>query len=95
MQSMLLRRAEMLTQQWKREGFKEGFKEGRQEGRQEGLQEGKAALLMRLLERRFGTLPDWARDRIRTGESAALDEWSLRVFDAESLEDVLRSTRAT
>ena len=82
MQSMLVERAKALTQQWKQEG--------KQEGKLEGIQEGMAALLMRQLERRFGPLPDWARERIQTGEPAALDEWALRVLDAERLEDVLR-----
>ena len=35
-----------------------------QEGRQEGRQEGEAALLQRQLARRFGPLPEWARERL-------------------------------
>jgi hypothetical protein len=66
-----------------------GRQEGRQQGRQEGRQEGEAALLRRLLERRFGALPDWARDRIAAADTAALEDWSLRLLDASSLEDVL------
>jgi hypothetical protein len=46
--------------------------------------------LLRLLERRFGALPGWASDRIATADTVALEEWSLRVFDAASLDDVLR-----
>jgi hypothetical protein len=46
-------------------------------------------LLRRLLERRFGALPDWARDRIAAADTAALEEWGLRLLDAGSLEDVL------
>ena len=74
---MLATRAETWKQQWL------------QEGRQEGRQEGEAAFLVRLLERRFGALPDWAKDRIATGDTVALEEWGLRVLDASSLEDVL------
>ncbi len=66
-----------------------GRQEGRQEGEQKGRQEGEAALLRRQLERRFGALPDWARDRIAAADSAALEEWGLRVLDAGSLDDVL------
>ena len=54
-------------------------------GRQRGRQEGEAALLRRQLERRFGALPDWARDRIAAADTAALEEWGLRVLDAGSL----------
>jgi hypothetical protein len=75
--NMLATRAETWKQQWL------------QEGRQEGRQEGEAALLGRLLERRFGVLPGWARDRIATADTAALEEWGLRVLDAKSLDDVL------
>ena len=62
---------------------------GEQRDRREGRQEGEAAFLVRLLERRFGALPDWAKDRIATGDTVALEEWDLRVLDASRLEDVL------
>jgi hypothetical protein len=71
--NMLATRAETWKQQWLREGE----------------QRGEAALLVRQLERRFGALPDWARDRIATGDTVALEQWGLRVLDAGSLEDVL------
>jgi hypothetical protein len=34
-------------------------------------------------------LPGWATDRVRAADIATLDEWSLRVLDAASLEEVL------
>ena len=55
-----------------------------------GRQQGEAALLLRQLERRFGALPGWASDRIAAADTAALEEWGLRVLDAGSLDDVLR-----
>jgi hypothetical protein len=60
-----------------------------QEGRQEGRQEGEAAFLTRLLERRFGPLPTWARDRIATADTDTLEEWGLRVLDGTTLDEVL------
>jgi hypothetical protein len=66
------------------------LKEWKEEGRQRGIQEEKVTLLMRLLEHRFGSLPDWAVDRIQTRESATLDQWVLRVLDVKTLENVLR-----
>jgi hypothetical protein len=75
--NMLATRAETWKQQWL------------QEGEQKGRQEGEAALLLRLLERRFGALPGWAKDRIATADTVALEEWGLRVLDAGSLDDVL------
>jgi hypothetical protein len=46
-------------------------------------------MLLRLLERKFGTLPEWAAHRVHTADIAALEEWGLRVLDAGSLADVL------
>jgi Putative transposase, YhgA-like/Domain of unknown function (DUF4351) len=83
--NMLATRAETWKQQW----LQEGEQRGRQEGEQRGRREGEVALLVRLLEQRFGVLPGWARDRIATGDAVALEQWGLRVFDAGSLEDVL------
>jgi hypothetical protein len=53
---------------------------------QEGRKEGEADFLKRLLERRFGPLPAWARERIATADTGALEEWGLRLLDADSLE---------
>jgi len=63
-------------------------KTGRRQGRKEGRQEGKAEMLQRLLERRFGSLPDWVVQRIAPADAVALEEWCLRVLDAKSLEEV-------
>jgi len=90
--NMLATRAEaweQTLQQRVREGEQRAEQRGRQEGEQKGRQEGEAAILRRLLERRFGALPDWARDRIAAADTAALEEWGLRVLDAGSLDDVL------
>ena len=86
---MLATRAEAWKQQWLQEGRLEGEQRGRQEGEQMGRRAGEAAILFRQLERRFGPLPDWARDRIATADTAALEAWGLRVLDAGSLDEVL------
>nr|WP_246814999.1 DUF4351 domain-containing protein [Parapusillimonas granuli] len=88
----------------RKEGREEGFQEGRQEGRQEGFWEGRqegiaqglrqgelsgqAALLERLLTRKFGPLPDTLVQRIRTGSDSELETWSLNFVDADSIEQV-------
>ncbi|MBF0348929.1 MAG: DUF4351 domain-containing protein, partial [Magnetococcales bacterium] len=66
----------------------EGRQEGEQIGEQRGRQEGEAAILTRQLQRRFGTIPDWASEKIAKAVLSALEEWSLRIFDAQSLDDV-------
>ena len=75
--------------EWKQRRTQEGRQEGRREGRQEGRQEGAVALLTRLLERRFGMLPDTVKHRIASADVPELEEWSLRLLDAGSLDDVL------
>lgn len=87
--NMLATRAEAWKQQWLQEGEQRGRQEGRQEGEQRGRQAGEAAILLRQLERRFGVLPGWARDRIAAADTAVLEDWGLRVLDAASLEEVL------
>ena len=84
MRNMLAIRIE----QWKQGLLLEGEQKGRQEGRQEGRKEGEAALLLRLLERRFGILPGWARDRVLAADPVMIEEWGLRVLDTASLEEV-------
>ncbi len=103
---MMSQFAREIVEQNKQIWWKEGRQEGRQEGiqigeykgRQEGIQigeykgrqEGASALLMRQLKRRFGSLPEWADERIRTADAATLENWGDRVLTSQSLEDVFR-----
>ena len=86
---MLATRVAEWKQHWRQEGEQKGRQEGEQKGRQEGRQEGEAQVLLRLLERRFGSVPDTVRDRIASADVADLDQWIMRVLDAGSIEDVL------
>jgi flagellar biosynthesis/type III secretory pathway protein FliH len=97
---MLLTRAEQWKQGWLEEGLQKGLQAGRQRGLEEGLQEGRqkgleegrqageADLLLRLLARRFGTLPDAITDRVRSAGIELLEEWGLRTLDAADLDHV-------
>jgi hypothetical protein len=79
--NMLQTRVEQWIEQWKQEG--------RLEGEQRGEQRGEAALLLRLLQRRFGVLPGWATELVRSADSVAMEEWGIRLLDAATLEEVL------
>jgi hypothetical protein len=68
----------------------EGRAEGLAEGLAEGVGKGAARTLMRLLTRKFGSLPDTARERIDAASIEQLDIWSERVLDAATLADVFR-----
>ena len=71
-------------------GIQQGIEQGIQQGIQQGARQGEAALLLKQLERRFGPLPGWARERIEQAEQALLEEWGLRLLEAGSLEEVFR-----
>jgi hypothetical protein len=55
-----------------------------------GLQEGELTLLRRLIEKRFGPLPTWAEERLAAKTTVELEELSLRVLDAQSVDDLLK-----
>jgi predicted transposase YdaD len=63
--------------------------EGRQEGRQEGRREGEAAVLLRLIERKFGPPGEAVRQRIAAADAETLLAWSERILTAEDLDAVL------
>ncbi len=54
-----------------------------------GLQQGELTILRRLIEKRFGTIPAWAEERLTSHSATALETLSVRVLDANSLEDLL------
>ena len=79
--SMFAERVMEWTQEWKAEGVEEGRLEGRQEGKME--------LLRSQFELRFGVLPGWAIERLQKADPETIDRWGRRIFDAQTLEDVL------
>ncbi len=82
----------VLGREYKRgrqEGHQEGRQEGHQEGRQEGRLEGELSVVRRQIEKRFGTLPDWADEQLAQLSKPALADLSLRLLDAQTLEELL------
>jgi predicted transposase/invertase (TIGR01784 family) len=78
MQAMLAERVKDWTKQWKDEGIAEGI--------DQGIDQGEAAVLKRLLTKRFGQLPQWALDRLATAPREQLETWAERIFDATTLD---------
>jgi predicted transposase YdaD len=72
-----------------REALAAGRVEGWVEGRREGVVDGERTLLLGLIQKRFGTLPEWARSRVLSLSAGELEEIAPRVLDAATLEDVL------
>ena len=73
------------------EGKEEGIQIGEQKGLQKGLQKGEARVLSRLLHHRFKDVPSWVQDKIAKADLPILEEWTLRILEAQSLEDVFGS----
>jgi hypothetical protein len=53
-----------------------------------GIAQGQARLLMRLLEERFGPMPEPQAKRVQSAAPEQLETWALRLLDAASLDDV-------
>lgn len=69
-----------------RRALQKGFERGRTEGQAQGrLQQ-----LRKLLEHRFGPLPDWTAERLGAATPSLLDDWAVRLLDADRVEDVFR-----
>jgi len=66
----------------------EGREQGRKEGRKEGREENQRDMLLKLLERRFGALPEPVMERIRGAGIKQLDRWFDRGITARSLRAV-------
>ncbi|MBF0157226.1 MAG: DUF4351 domain-containing protein [Magnetococcales bacterium] len=45
-------------------------------------------MLLRLLQRRFGSLPGWASEKVRSVDQTTLETWGDRVFEAKTLDEV-------
>jgi len=64
------------------------MEQGVQQGIRKGRLEGEAKLLLRILPRRFGPLPDEISKRVYWADPETIETWVDRVLDAESLEDI-------
>ena len=67
-----------------------GLREGREAGITEGRVEGQTRLLRKLLERRFGVLPEWATKRLSCASEQELEAWAEAILTAQTLEAVFK-----
>ncbi|MBF0098513.1 MAG: Rpn family recombination-promoting nuclease/putative transposase [Magnetococcales bacterium] len=77
------------VEKWSRDIEQKGWQAGIQAGEQAGEKKGKVEMLTRQLQRLFGDLPTWASDKIAKADLSTLEEWSLRILDAPTLESIL------
>ncbi len=69
--------------------YEKGLREGEEKGREQGRGQGEAAILLRMLRRKFGTLSAASEDRINSAAPDQLERWSDRLFTATDVDDVL------
>jgi hypothetical protein len=65
-----------------------GIEKGLEKGLQQGLQQGQARLLTRQLDRRFGELPQWVKNKLDAASAEELETWADTILVAASLEEV-------
>jgi len=76
---MLAERVTEWTEQWEQQGI------------EKGILKCEAIFLVRLLERRFGTLDETSRVRILQADSETLLQWGDQVLTATTLAEVFRT----
>jgi hypothetical protein len=84
MESMLSETIDTWVEQWKCKGLEEGLEKGLEKGRTQG----QLGLLCRLLERRFGALPEWVPIRLAAATEPDLLRWADELLEAESLQEL-------
>ncbi len=82
-------RESVVYQEIFQEGKQEGRQEGRQGGKQEGRQEEGLSLVLLLLERRVGQLPDELRDRISTLDLPQLESLAVALLNFSQVSDLV------
>ncbi len=88
---------EMITnrfEEWKERqrlaGVAQGVEQGRAQGVELGRREGERALVLRLIQHRFGDAPTTLRLRLQSASQAELENLADRVLDATSVDDLFQ-----
>ena len=61
----------------------------REEGMQQGMHEGVEATLRKLIDLKFGPLPEWADQQVAAASDVQLDEWISGILTSGSLDELL------
>jgi hypothetical protein len=69
--------------------IQQGMEKGIEKGMERGILAGRRQTLRRLLQLRFGALPENVIARVDGADAATLDRWEGRVLTAATLDDAL------
>lgn len=79
------------AERFRQEGKEQGIQQGIEQGMQQGVQQGEAAILLRQLQRKFGTHAAEAnRERLDQADPQTLLDWSERILTADTIDEVFR-----
>lgn len=84
--------SDMLDQTEHIDWYASAVEDGRSEGIVEGIEQGERKIFLGILTKRFGgdmSLPLWALNKVQNANSQQIEQWSDRLFSAETLEDIL------
>lgn len=56
------------------------------------IQQGTRDVIRALLEKRFGSIPVWVEDRLTAASTAQLNEFALRLLDAQTFQQIFNAT---
>ena len=77
-----------VEQSWADRMREEGRLKGFEKGIEKGIEKGTRQIIFRLLEARFGPLPERAVKALKRMHNGALEALSLRILEADSLDDL-------
>jgi len=85
---MITNRFEEWKERQRLVGVRQGVEQGIEQGIEQGRLDGERALVLRLIQRRFGEVPPSVHKRLQSARQHQLETWADRVLDADSLDDI-------
>jgi hypothetical protein len=68
--------------------IRKGIEQGIEQGLQKGVHKGETKILRIMLEKRFGRLPVWVKERLKKCTVQEAEDLALRLLDARTLEEL-------
>lgn len=68
------------VEQWEKDILAKGI--------EKGMEKGESALLTKMLELKYGPLPQWTQDKIAAANAQTIEKWATKLLDAQTLEEV-------
>lgn len=73
------------------QGMQQGMEQGMEQGVQKGEQQGTARIILRLLQRKFGSIPQNYLEQILEADTQTLLAMEEKIYNAKTLKDLSRN----